>query len=191
MGNAGIRRVCWSLVAAGALLLLPSAAFADGPDYVVFFGSSHGAGAQLDASAPAEDDTLRAGEIPMSETATSDGTSLAMLGLGLVGSEGTIRAGGEVFTLLGVSGDASGYTSAVTFAGLDNGRAFTQGGLGIGTYWGADRIGTLAAIAGNAHAQVGIRITRQFIALGRGDLIVNSVGVSSVATFGLQWIPGG
>ncbi len=174
-----------------ALAVSPPAAWAE-PQLVVVAGTSHGGDRQLAprASSPPTCATCFAagGGAPIMDRASDP--RLATVGLGLVGSEGIIRGGGELFTILGF-GDAgtSGYSGVVTTVGLDNGRLFATGGLGMGSYWGGEHDSALDAVAGCARAELGLRVHDAWMILGRGDLLVNSTSVSPVVTLGLEWVP--
>lgn len=173
-----------------ALLASPPAAHAQ-PRFVVVAGTSHGGDQQL---APRANHTpscatcfAAGGGVPMDRASDP---RLATVGLGLVGNEGRIRGGGELFTILGF-GDAgtSGYSGVVTTVGVDSGRLFATGGLGLGSYWGGQHDSFTSALAGNARAELGLRVHDAWMILGRGDLLVNSTSVSPVVTLGLEWVP--
>lgn len=178
--------------AALAILLAAGSAAAQ-PEIMVFAGASHSSGGDNlvppSGVDPACRGCLRSGEFPGEMTETPDDPRLATFGLGLVGSEGRARGGGEIATVIGFGDRTAGFTSVVTYAGVDQGRVYTVAGLGFGTYWGAGRFGTFDALAGDVRAELGVRLTRKWIVLGRGDLIMNSDAVSPVASLGLQWIP--
>lgn len=115
---------------------------------------------------------------------------LAVLAVGMAGSEGPLRGGAEVVSLLGALGETpSGYTALVTYAGGDFGGGFAQLGLGLGGLWGGDRAG-LDRVAGIVRGELGARLSDGVALVVRGDLLLGSELVSPIASVGLQWIPG-
>ena len=113
-----------------------------------------------------------------------------MVGVGLVGTEGSIRGGAELLTLFGHRADAtSGYSAFITYAGADFGVGFIQAGFGLGSFWGGDRRG-LDRVAGTAHSELGVRLAEGIAVLVRGDVLLGDEIINPVATLGLQWIPG-
>jgi hypothetical protein len=176
-------------VAAALLLLGPAGGATAGPAAVVLAGTSRGGDAQLLPRAePASCGACFAGG--PSPPATSGGGQLATLGVGLVGTEGRARGGAELFTILGMTEHTTdGFTGVVTYAGLDQGRVFAQGGLGLGSYWGHGRAGTLDALAGDARGELGLRLHPQWLVVGRADFLLNSISGAAVGTLALQFIP--
>jgi hypothetical protein len=159
-------------------------------DWFVVAGASHGGDAQLvPEAAPAAPcaTCFAAGEAM--ETDGAAGARLATIGAGLAGREGALRGGGELMTILGMGDSTSGYTAVVTYGGLDSGRLFVQGGIGLGSYWGGDHGSMVDALAGDVRAELGVRLHQQWQVLGRGDLLVNNTSVAPVVTLGLQWTP--
>jgi len=157
------------------------------PQVVLVAGTSHGGDAQL---APPTASSCPAcfaagGEMPL----PAPDVRLATLGVGVVGTEGRLRGGGELFTILGMGERTTGFAGALTYAGVDHGRVFTHAGLGIGSYWGDGRAGTLAAIAGVARAELGVRLHPQWLVVARGDYLLNDISASRIGTLALQWIP--
>jgi hypothetical protein len=163
----------------------------NGPDLTLYAGPSFGgAGAIVPRRDPA--DCIRCSVAGTGDVMEAREPRLATVALGLAGSEGRLRGGGELFSVLGLAGgDTTGYSGAVTYAGLDLGAAFAQAGLGLGGYWGGERSESgLGLLAGTAHAQIGVRVMRQLVLLGRCDLLVNGDAIAPVGSVGLQWIPG-
>jgi hypothetical protein len=160
-------------------------------DYMVFAGSSHGPNtAQLTPGSSPSCTTCPASVSGVPMTTDAVAPNLAMLGVGMVGSEGRKRGGGELFTILGLGNEqTTGYTSFVTYGGLDYDRVFAQIGLGLGRYWGVQRDGFMSSFAGNARAELGVRLTPRWIVVGRTDIIANNTEVSPFVTLGLQFLP--
>lgn len=178
-------------VLAGALIALPAAARAGGPSWFVTGGP--GVARSADPLAP-DVDTTRApisAEVEPVDAEPGERARVLMLGVGVAGSEGRIRGGAELLSLVGRRGDAtSGYTGLVTYAGGDLGAGFVQTGLGLGSFWGGERRG-LDRLAGAAHGEIGVRLGGQLAVLVRGDLLVGRELVAPIASVGLQWAPGG
>ncbi|HUH05030.1 MAG TPA: hypothetical protein VML75_23695 [Kofleriaceae bacterium] len=177
-----------------ALLTLSAASAIAQPRLTVVAGTSRGGDGQLVPTSPSGSNcagcAFLGGGTGMPATNTE--AQLATLAVGIIGTEGRIRGGGELFTILGVGSDrTSGYTAVVTYAGLDSGRVFTHGGLGVGSYWGAEHATRFDALAGNLRGEVGLHVHPSWIVVGRGDLIVNQTSASPVLTLALEWIPGG
>jgi hypothetical protein len=171
------------------LLVAGAGVAAAGPRAVIVAGTSRGGDRQLlPRPAPVACGACFSGAAPQPE-ATQEG-QLATLGVGLVGSEGRARGGGELFTILGMTERATrGYTGVVTYGGFDQGRLFAHAGLGLGSYWGDGRAGTLAALAGDARAEAGVRLHPQWLVVGRADFLLNAVSGATVGTLALQFIP--
>lgn len=115
---------------------------------------------------------------------------LVSLGAGLVGTEGRLRGGAEVLTIMAAGRSTVGYTGFLTYGGVDSGRLFVQTGLGIGAYWGARNDPETSRIAGIAHAELGLRLTDGFSVLARGDFLLGRETSNAIGTLGLQWVPG-
>jgi len=156
------------------------------PQLVLIAGTSRGGDAQL-LPGPAPCPACFSGGLEQ-PVIPGDG-QLATLGLGLIGTEGLARGGGELFTILGMGERTTGYSGLVTYAGLDQGVVFVQAGLGVGTYWGDGRAGTLAAVAGDARAEIGLRLHRRWLMVSRGDYLLNDISSTTVGTLALQYIP--
>lgn len=176
-----------------ALLALGAQSASAQPRLTIVAGTSHGGDGQLVPVSASSSNCagcafLGSGGMP----ATNTEAQLATLAVGMIGTEGRVRGGGELFTILGVGSDrTSGYTAVVTYAGLDSGRVFTHAGLGLGTYWGAEHATRFDALAGNLRGEVGVHVHPSWIVVGRGDMIVNQTSASPVLTLGLEWVPGG
>jgi hypothetical protein len=175
-----------------ALLALGSIDATAQPRLTLVAGSSHGGDGQLVPVTSTHSGCDRCAFIGGSSMpATNEEAQLATLAVGLVGTEGRVRGGGELFTILGIGNErTSGYTSVVTYAGLDSGRVFAHGGLGVGSYWGAEHATRFQALAGNVRGEVGVHVHPSWIVVGRGDVIVNTTSASPVLTLALAWIPG-
>ncbi len=178
-------RIAWLAIVIVITASAPRAS-AD-PQLVLMAGTSRGGDAQLlpgtVTPCPA---CLGAGIEP--PTTAGDG-QLATLALGLIGTEGLVRGGGELFTILGLGERTTGYAGLVTYAGFDQGRLFAHAGLGIGSYWGDGRAGTLAAVAGDARAEIGLRLHARWLAVGRADYLLNDISATTVGTLAVQYIP--
>lgn len=164
-------------------------------DFFLFAGTGRGGDAQLhgsrDRAAGCQLCPAAAGAVVPDDGDDEIGDSTAMLSAGMVGSDGPFRGGGELSTILGLGGDrTSGFTAVLTYAGLDSGRLFVHGGLGVGRYWGGERAGGIDDFAGTARVELGLRLTDHWLVAGRGDLLTNSISTSPVGTIGVQWIPG-
>jgi hypothetical protein len=187
-------------VKTGLLLSALTAAFglgaadahADGADFFVFAGTGRGGDAQLHGDRGGSCQLCPAAAGAVVPDDLDDGEPrLAILSTGLVGTEGPFRGGGELSTILGLGGDhTTGFTAVVTYAGLDSGRLFVHGGLGVGRYWGGERAGGVADFAGTMRAELGLRLTDHWLIAGRADLLTNTISTSPVATIGIQWVPG-
>jgi hypothetical protein len=186
-----MERLLGGFIALALLALGAQSAFAQ-PRLTVVAGTSHGGDGQLVPVATSG--TNCAGCAFLGGTGmppTNTEAQLATVAVGIIGTEGRIRGGGELFTILGVGSDrTSGYTAVVTYAGLDSGRVFAHGGLGVGSYWGAEHATRFDALAGNLRGEVGVHVHPSWIVVGRGDVIVNQTSASPVLTLALEWIPG-
>jgi hypothetical protein len=176
-----------------ALVATPSIAAAEIPDWFITGGPGVGRTSALILPGDAGSRAPTSAEPGVFEPtpAGADGRArLLMLGVGMAGTEGSIRGSAEIMTLVGRRADAiSGYTAVVTYAGADFDIGFVMSGLGIGSYWGGDRRG-LDRIAGTAHGELGVRLSRRVAVVIRGDLLLGSEIVNPVAVLGLQWAPG-
>jgi hypothetical protein len=169
-------------------LLAAAGTAAAEPRLVLMAGTSRGGDAQLLPHHESSCGVCFAGG--GSQPMTPAEGSLATLGLGVIGTEGRARGGAELFTILGMTQDhTDGFAGVVTYAGLDIGRVFAQTGLGVGSYWGSGRAGSLAAVAGDARAELGVRMHPQWLVVARGDYILNDISASTVGTLALQFIP--
>jgi hypothetical protein len=179
-----MRTATFALVVLGLL----STHAAAQPQWVFMAGTSRGGDAQLLPRHTSSCGVCFAGG--SSQPMTPGEGALATVGVGLVGTEGRARGGGELFTILGMTADhTDGFSGVVTYGGLDHGRVFVQAGLGLGSYWGSGRAGTLAAIAGDARAELGVRMHPQWLVVARGDLLMNTISASTVGTLALQFVP--
>jgi hypothetical protein len=194
----GSRTQIWQILGGGVavaaiVVAAPSAARADldDVDVVVYAGvGSGGAAMGDDTGTPAPEPTCsgcerRSLEVPPARRDEDD--RIGVFAIGLAGTEGRVRGGVEVISTLRFDDRAAGHTALVTSAGLDRGRAFAMAGLGVGAYWGDAR--ALGRLAGNAHAALGIRLSRRVVLLGRADVLINDELALPLFSVGLQWAP--
>lgn len=187
---AAVGRLGWGVF--GVVLALAcsaSPARADA-EWIVVAGTSHGGGPHLSGTGEA----APLGQRPVSGESVSTPSDrevrLATIAIGLAGSEGRVRGGGELMTVLGFAGDTAGYTAFVTYAGVTGRRLFAQTGLGLGMLWGrpADDRGFVDRLAGDLRVEIGVNLHDQWMVVGRGDLIVGQAALEPVATLALQWM---
>jgi hypothetical protein len=108
---------------------------------------------------------------------------------GFTGSEGLLRGGGEVVSMIGSGNDhTGGYAGVVTYAGFESGRVLAQAGFGLGLPWITDGDSLGVNVDGNIHVRLGARLREDLVLLTRGDLLRWS-RLGQVVTVGLQWTP--
>jgi len=111
-----------------------------------------------------------------------------MLSVGVMGTSGRIRAGGEALSLVATGSRTSGYTGFVTYAGFDVSVVSLQTGLGVGTYWG-EKFDLTEAIAGVAHAELSLRLVEGFSLAARLDYLLGRDSSNIIGTLGIKWAP--
>lgn len=137
----------------------------------------------------AEDSTSQGADAR--EPMSSDYSRPLVLSFGVAGDEGPIRGGTEMLTIFGFSDTATvGFTGVSTFAGFTGEYLYLTFGLGLGSYWGEDRLGTLDGLAGTARGELGLRITDNWVVSLRGDLLVSQNDTQPFLTIGITWLGG-
>lgn len=184
-------RVCGAGAVVVALAIAIPSARADGPDFMVYAGPSASPSSALVPPASASCDQCAVVAPPTERPAQTSGGPMATVAIGLVGSEGYVHGGGEVFAILGFGDNRnSGYTGAVTYAGMETACWFARAGLGLGAYYGGDRgPGALDRLAGNALIQLGWRLTERVSLVPRLDIIVDDEATNPIGSIGLSWTP--